>query len=943
MKIKTYIFMCALLFVSHASLSQTIEVSGIITNEYKDLLAAVSVSVKGSTNGTSSDLDGNYSLSVSQGDILVYSYVGYSSKEITMDGTSTVNVVLSQGVSLDEVIIGSRNVNRTAVDTPVPIDVIDISELRTLGPQVNLNQILNYVAPSFASNTQTISDGTDHIDPASLRGLGPDQVLVLINGKRRHTTSLVNVNGTVGRGSVGTDLNSIPSASISRVEVLRDGAAAQYGSDAIAGVINIVLKKTTNELNISVTSGANFSSNANSLTGGVDGETINTSINYGIDLGENGGYLNFTGDIDTRKPTNRMERYSGMIFHGYNAIQREAVIGGANLEDLSFGQIKFFADKVEHFSAGLKSSIASATSQNEIVSLLSNSDGAPLDFTEGELTARGQSREDYNMRVGQSKLRSGKFMANLSLPIGSNGSEIYAFGGLSYRKGNAAGFYRLPHQQRSYSNVNLNGFLPNINSDIKDKSFAVGIKGKAGDWDVDFSNTWGQNSFDFTVSNSFNASQGTASSSNFNAGGFLFSQNTTNLDVFKYFEDKLNGVNVAFGAEYRVENYQILDGEEASYTNYNNAPDFFGRSYPGGAQVFPGFRPENALSKYRNSIAAYVDIEAELNSKLLVTGALRHESYSDFGSTLNFKLASRYKVNDNFNLRGAVSTGFRAPSLHQIYYNATATQFDNFGNPQEVGTFSNDSRVAKELGIPQLKQEESASASIGFTATLPEAKIKIAIDGYFIAIEDRVSLTDTFSATSADLVAAFEVAGAGKAALFANAIDTESKGLDIVITHKAVLNDVRIKTDLSGSFSQTRKVDDTHASQILVNGGQLDRYFSENSRIFLEDATVNSKVNLSNTISFKNWNVFLRNVYFGDVKSTTGQDFEAKVVTDLSIAYEYDDNLTFTVGANNLLDIYPDENAAGNTSDGRFIYSRRAQQFGTNGRFVFARLTFNLK
>ena len=562
MKLKTY-FLMALFFVSFSTLAQTYVVSGIVTNDYNDPLPVVSVSLKGTSSGTSTDLDGSYSLNVSQGNILVYSYVGFNSKEITMDGSSIVNVVLSSGVSLDEVVVGSRNANRTAVDTPVPVDVIDISELATLGPQVNINQILNYVAPSFASNTQTISDGTDHIDPASLRGLGPDQVLVLINGKRRHTTSLVNVNGTVGRGSVGTDLNSIPSAAISRVEVLRDGAAAQYGSDAIAGVINIVLKKNTNELAVNVTSGANFTSNANSLTGGVDGETVNTSINYGIDLGDNGGYLNFTGDIETRKSTNRMERFTGMIFHGYNAIQRVAAASGANVDDLSFAQIQFFAQGVNHFTPELQSSINNAASHDELVALLSDSNG-PIDFTEAELTARGQTREDYNMRVGQSKLRSGRFLLNMSLPIGDSGTELYAFGGLSYRKGNAAGFYRLPHQTRSYSNVNLNGFLPNINSDIKDKSLAVGIKGKAGDWDVDFSNTWGQNNFDFTVSNSFNASQGIVSSTTFTAGGFAFSQNTTNLDISKFFENTWEGLNVAFGAEYRLENYQILEGEEES-------------------------------------------------------------------------------------------------------------------------------------------------------------------------------------------------------------------------------------------------------------------------------------------------------------------------------------------------------------------------------------------
>lgn len=282
------------------------EVSGTVTDE-SGPLPGVSVIVKGTNKGTITDFDGNYSVSASKGDRLVFSYVGYDTKEVVATG-GKINVVLVAGVALDAVVlIGSRNPSRTAVDTAVPIDVIDVTELTSKGPQVNLNQILNFVAPSFTSNTQTISDGTDHIDPASLRGLGPDQVLVLINGKRRHNSSLVNVNGTFGRGSVGTDLNAIPSASIKRLEVLRDGAAAQYGSDAIAGVINIVLNDNVNELTFNMTTGANFSKNANEQTGGVDGETVNISVNYGLPIGDNGGFINFTGDFDYRDDYSRMK------------------------------------------------------------------------------------------------------------------------------------------------------------------------------------------------------------------------------------------------------------------------------------------------------------------------------------------------------------------------------------------------------------------------------------------------------------------------------------------------------------------------------------------------------------------------------------------------------------------------------------------------------------
>lgn len=315
--------------------AQSYQVSGTVTDADNQPLPGVTVTIEGTSRGTTTDFDGKYTIKVEMSENLIFSYVGFNDKKLQMDGTKVFNVVLVSGVSLDEVVvIGSRNPNRTAVDTAVPVDIIDVTELITAGPQVNLNQILNYVAPSFTSNTQTISDGTDHIDPASLRGLGPDQVLVLINGKRRHNSSLINVNGTFGRGSVGTDLNAIPAASIERIEVLRDGAAAQYGSDAIAGVINIVLKRSTNELTLNVTSGAYFSENSNGQTGGSDGETTNVSANYGLQLGDKGGFLNFTGDFDVREEYNRMKEYEGDIFNLYNTVERYANDAGYDITNL---------------------------------------------------------------------------------------------------------------------------------------------------------------------------------------------------------------------------------------------------------------------------------------------------------------------------------------------------------------------------------------------------------------------------------------------------------------------------------------------------------------------------------------------------------------------------------------------------------------------------------
>tara|TARA_R100000935_G_C2840135_1_gene170511 strand:+ start:4578 stop:7436 length:2859 start_codon:yes stop_codon:yes gene_type:complete len=931
------------------------QITGSVLDEEGTPLPGASIVIKGTTTGTTTDFDGNFTIEASMGDVLVVSYIGFETLQVTVNN-SVMDIRLTSGVALSEVIIvGSRNPNRTATESTVPVDVIDMTELNNVAPQVNLNQILNYVAPSFTSNTQTISDGTDHIDPASLRGLGPDQVLVLINGKRRHTSSLINVNGTFGRGSVGTDLNAIPAAAIQRIEVLRDGAAAQYGSDAIAGVINIILNKNVNELTTTVTTGANFTKNANDQTGGVDGETTNISASYGIPLGDNGGFINLSGDFDVREEYSRMKEWEGTIFNLYNTVERVASSDGydiANLLDDDVADVIQYTDQ-----AGIDRN--GATTKEDLRTIL----GA--DATTAELAARGQQRSDYNMRVGQSALRGGRLFANFSLPLDDIGTTLYSFAGISSRTGNSAGFYRLPNQSRTYTPAYIDGFLPEINSNIKDQSISIGIKGMVGDWSVDLSNTYGKNSFLYTIGNTFNASMQNSSPTFFDAGGFSFLQNTSNLDITQFFEDVMYGLNIAFGAEYRVENYDIVAGEEPSYAQYTAngqritlasqqpSQDFFGNSRPGGSQVFPGFAPSNELSRGRSSVAGYFDVEADFSEAFLASFATRYENYSDFGGTINFKLAGRFKATDNLNIRAALNTGFRAPSLHQINFNSTSTIFDNQGNPQEVGTFANDSRAASLLGIPQLKEETSQSVSLGLTAKIPDANLTITVDGYFVKINDRVVYTGQFSGpgTGTELDNLLRQANATAASFFANAIDTESKGLDIVVTHRTDLGaNWRLKSDLAGTFSKTKKVGDINASEVLRNAGLIDTYFPEDSRVYLEEAVPRTKINLSNSLTSDKFIIFLRNVYFGEVTEATTtvanqQVFGTKLVTDLSVGYKATDALTLTLGANNLFDIYPDraKDEFGNRSDGRFDWSRRAQQFGIGGRFLFARLNFTLK
>ena len=956
---KNYYVLILAFFFFWMAQGQVQTITGTVLDENSEPLFGVTVAVKDTNKGTSTDMDGTYSVEAEFGQTLVFTFVGYDAREVLID-QQEINVTMVSGMALGEVVlVGSRRPSRTVVESTVPIDVLDVQEMKMAVPQVNLNQMLNYVAPSFTSNTQTISDGTDHIDPASLRGLGPDQVLVLINGKRRHNSSLVNVNGTFGRGSVGTDLNAIPASAIKRIEVLRDGAAAQYGSDAIAGVINIVLIDQTNELNFNVTTGANFSENANEQTGGVDGETVNVAASYGIPLGDNGGLITFAGDFDYREDYNRMREWEGSIFNAYNAIELRAARSGANIASLTDDQIKEFAQDVSYFSNDFQNDISNAPDRAALQDLLD------LDVTEEELNFRGLDRTDFNMRVGQSALRGGRFFANMILPLDDEGTELYSFAGMSSRRGNSAGFYRLPNQSRTYTPIYINGFLPEINSKIKDQSIAVGVRGEIGDWGVDFSNTWGKNEFQYFISNTANASLQRASPTSFDAGGFSFLQNTTNLDVSRFFEEVFMGMNIAFGAEHRFENYEIVAGERASYEQYTQngdvvlradqdpARDFFDRARPGGSQVFPGFSPKNELSRERSSIAGYFDIEVDFSERFLATFATRFEDYSDFGSTLNFKLSSRYKLTDNINIRGAANTGFRAPSLHQLYFNSTSTIFDNQGNPQEVGTFSNDSRPAELLGIPQLKEETSKSISLGFTAKIPDANLSLTVDGYFVAIDDRVVYTGQFSGpgTGTELDNLLAQANATAASFFANAIDTESKGLDMVLTHSAIFNDdFSLKSDLAATLSKTQKVGDINSSDVLERAGLVDTYFPEDSRVYLEEAVPRTKVNLTNSLTAGDFNVFLRNVYFGEVTEATTivenqQVFSSKVVTDLSVGYRATDALTFTVGANNIFDVYPDraEEQFGNRSSGRFDWSRRAQQFGVAGRFLFARVSINLK
>ncbi|MDB5223518.1 MAG: TonB-dependent receptor [Chitinophagaceae bacterium] len=930
---KTIISLFILIVSFSFAQAQTGTIKGTIRDE-RGPLAGASVTV--GSKGTTTNENGEYNLKVAPGKHSVaITYAGYklysTSVTVGANESATADATLSSTVTGEEIVlVGSRSAGRSKLSTPVPVDVIPVAQIINQLGQVDLNQILNFIAPSFQSSRQTVSDGTDHLDPAQLRGLGTDQVLVLINGKRRHQSALVNVNGTINRGQVSTDLSTIPATAIERIEILRDGAAAQYGSDAIAGVINIVLKKSTNILEASISYGAyvtkypkNYalykiqgkSDDPNVKI--TDGNTVQASLGYGFNLGK--GYLNLTGEYIDRKGTNRTGTYTGAIYPNVN---------GANRDD-------------------------------------------------SILSARGLTRNAVDMRVGNSDMKGGAVFYNFAYPVSTNG-EIYAFGGYSNKKGNATGVYRYPGGYANVGNAAKfapqalalypNGFLPQILTDISDFSTAVGFRTKFNQWNFDISNTYGSNKFDFGVANSVNYSQFAVNpnpQTSFDPGGLKFSQNTVNADFSRKYA-VMAGLNVATGLEYRSETFGIRTGEESSYKNYDAAPS----NVSPGAQVFPGFTDGGDHS--RNSQAVYVDLEQDFSSQFLLTGALRYEHYSDFGSTFNYKFSTRYKFSDNFSVRASVSSGFRAPSLQQRFYTKTNTLF--VGTPLapiQAATLTNESRAAALLGIPKLKEETSQNYSIGFTAK-PFKGFELTVDAYEVDIKNRIILTNNFDGNSnVQIKAILDAAGAQRANFFTNGVDTRAKGLEAVLSYnKSFKGKQSLRTTLAMSFIDNEVKKDAngkpivHASDLLVSGGQLNNYFNREDQSRFETANPKSKISLTFNYKISKFGVLVRFVRFGEVKyfdgtnffapttatnaftgvaEITDQTFKPKVVTDLSLSYDITKFITATAGANNIFDVYQDiQTHSSNQSSGRFIYSRRVEQMGYNGAYYFVRLKLTL-
>jgi iron complex outermembrane recepter protein len=905
---------------------QTGTVSGtVLAAETGAPLVGASVVIVGTARSVLTNAQGQYRLTAPPGAHAVRArLIGYEPREravtVTVGGNVTADFRLTATpLQLNEVVVVGSRTSRTAVETPVPVDVISARELTETG-HTEVNQILGTLAPSFNASHQTIADGSDHINPASLRGLGPDQVLVLVNGKRRHPPALVHVNGTFGRGTVGVDLNAIPAAAIERIEVLRDGAAAQYGSDAIAGVINIVLKRQTEHLEASSTvgttpGGAGFWD----ITDRHDGDQVKADANYGFAVGDR-GFFNVTAEYLDRGATNRAAPWSGDIFPG--------VTGTA--------------------------------------------------ATDAELAARGLTREDFTMEVGQAAATFGTAFYNTVVPLAGN-AEFYSFGGFSSRDGRAGVFYRLPNQESQVvPQLFPNGFLPFLNTSIVDQSLSAGVRGTTRGWDVDFSLTHGRNDFQFIIDNTVNASLGVASPTTFDAGRLAFAQTTGNLDLVRPIAvGGLKALSFVTGAEFRLENYRIEAGDAASWQLGNGGTrkgiDYdttaSGGAKAPGSQGFPGFQPANEVDRSRTSLGVYAGLESQLTDRLLVDAGGRYETYSDFGNTINGKLAGRYVIVPSVAVRAAVSTGFRAPSSQQVWVNNVSTQFVFVGSvltPQNVLTSNNQSRVTKAFGIPDLTEETSVNWSAGITAQ-PRSNLSLTADFYRITIDDRIVVTSQFSSNPmvepnpvirsrvGEILTPFQNQGVTTAQFFANSVDTKTLGVDLVAAYAAALGGGTLNLTASANFTKT-EVERVNVPQAMADSfasGNLDsirvRILNREDRNRLEDALPRQKGSLQARWERGRLGALARATYYGAIEyhhptnPANDETFDVKALFDLDLSYELRSGVRLAVGGNNIFNTYPDQQVKpANLNSGRFIFSRRVTQFGMNGGFYYARLHLTL-
>lgn len=865
-------------------------VSGIVTDGDGVPISGANIVEKGTSNGTLSDFDGAYEIDVNSDATLVFSYVGYQTFEATVGNQTKINVTLKEGNSLSEVVlVGSRTAPRSNVDTPLPVDVVGATELTTTG-QVTFDKALQYRIPSFNTVQTPVNDATSLLDPYEIRNMGPSRTLILVNGKRKNLSALLYTQTSPGYGETGADISAIPTDAIKRVEILRDGASAQYGSDAIAGVMNIILKNSAYSGSGTLRTG---------ITSEGDGEMFGISINNGSVVGDDKGFVNYTIDLSKVNLANRPGKVS------------------AEGEASSFG--------------------ADIATVREFL----------------------KRRPDAGNINGSPETAASKFLINSGFDL-SEQTQLYLNTAFVYKKVNSFANYRTPYWRTLSDHPYLSdffpgnnpnnkggydGYLPTFEGTLSDYNGTVGMKTKINDWNIDVSYTTGGNTQTYKVNNTHNyrdvrspstwidannnnnidageMTQGSElyranSKQSFDPGGTRFSHNVGNIDINRLLSDK---ISIGFGAEFRNEVFEVIEGELASYDG-------------GGSDSFAGNSPENSGKFNRYNFGGYFSLDYDASDAFLLSGTVRSENYSDFGNTFVYKLSSRLKLSDKLTARASISSGFRAPTLHQIYTQKAQYSFRG-GTIQVGGLINNVSTQAKLLGIPRLDAEKSTNFTAGLGGRLTN-NLSFTLDYYTIAVKDRIVLGSEIKGTKFDgngnnigttpLDDVLRDNNLVNISFFSNAINTRTSGLDVVLTYKNIsIGEGDLDLNLSGNYTIDNKRDGAvkdiplvaTANQSVVNPTQEALFFTSRPK---------TKWILGANYDIGRWGVSVNNTYFGkttfkqqDLDNNLRTEFTPKIVTDLGINFNANKKLTIALNVNNLLNVLPEwkfkaENDAGKT------------------------------
>jgi len=892
MKKSLFLFMLALLFIASKQAYAQRSVTGIVTAKSDGApIAGVNIVVRGSGTGSITDSQGKFSIQVPpEATTLTFSFIGFLTQDVAIPESNYIAISLESNVSeLEEVIIvGSRGLQRTTTDTPLPVDVLSVKDIQSTG-QYTFDKALQYRVPSFNTVQTPVNDATSLLDPYEIRNMGPSRTLILINGKRKNSSSLIYTQTSPGRGETGVDISAIPTDAVKRIEILRDGASAQYGSDAIAGVMNIILKDDYEEGSVTFRTG---------ITSEGDGEMFGISLNNGSKIFDE-GFINYTVDFSKIGLANRP---------GTVDAEGEVADFGADINDVR----EFLAIKPD---AG-------------------NVNGSP------ETTAA-------------------KFLVNAGTDISKN-STLYFNAAYVYKKVNSFANYRTPYWRTLADypyladffpdeNGEYMGYGPTFDGDLNDYNATFGFKSLKNGWSSDLSMTVGGNKQTYTVRNSHN--RNTTNTRNpdtylgdvngngmvdsdeivpgtlkylenspitFRAGGSRFSHVVGNIDISRLLAENLT---LAFGAEFRSETFETIEGDLASYE-------------AGGADSFAGNSKENSFISNRYNLGGYVSLGYDITENFLIDATGRFENYSDFGDAFVYKVSSRYKFGEDVvTLRGSFSTGFRAPSLHQVYTQKAQYSFVPGEGIQVSGLANNVSPQIRLLQIPSLDAEKSTNLTLGLGVNVTE-NFSFTVDYYNIRVEDRIVLSNEIGPSGDPTNPLDEILsdnGIVSLSFFTNAIDTKTSGIDLVATYKDItLGSGTLLFNLAGNYTIENERDGAvknpaiiaDADQSVIDATQEALMFTSRPKY---------KAILGIEYDLGKFLFAINNTLFGPTEfrnsgmsSNLKLEFEPKVVTDLSIGFQASDNVNITFNANNILDVLPKWKFVALNAEGQTILNEPA-------------------